>query len=206
MQDKPKAQQGAAEPKKRSRGRTTEERLSREDWIDAAWNLLSIGSIETIKVDKLAGQLNVTRGSFYWHFKNRTELLEAVVDRWLGNLGFQKVIVPLMSTPAPPEERLWKVFEYVVRNIKGPQSLVLRIWAQRSRKVASRLASEDEARISHYESLFNELGFSPDEAMTRAEAYYAVVMSEYIRHANLTMAQRLSLARKQHDFLISKLE
>ena len=55
------------------------ERLTRDAWLKAALSLCVAG-IDKLKVAPLAEYLGVTTGSFYWHFKNRRELLEALLD------------------------------------------------------------------------------------------------------------------------------
>lgn len=177
-------------------------RLSRSDWIDAAWKALAHGSIETVKVDRLARQLNVTRGSFYWHFTNKKDLLDAVLDRWLNRLGLHEAIAPHIAELDKPEEKLWAIHEYVVRTINGPQSIFLRLWARKSKRVYDLMKREDDRRIEHYTSLFREAGFADEEAANRAEAYFGLVMSEYLRNGNLPIRKRLELARKQHDLLV----
>ena len=59
--------------------------LTREDWIDRARKALILSGVENVKVDVMARRLKVTRGSFYWHFKNRQELLDALIDDWEAN-------------------------------------------------------------------------------------------------------------------------
>ncbi|MEL6927820.1 MAG: helix-turn-helix domain-containing protein, partial [Cyanobacteria bacterium J06600_6] len=49
--------------------------LTKTDWIDAAWILMANKGVAAVKVEVLARQLEVSKGSFYWHFKNRQELL-----------------------------------------------------------------------------------------------------------------------------------
>ena len=61
-----------------------ERRLQREDWIRAAWEILGEGNLNEIKVKSLATQLGVTRGSFYWHFQSRQELIDALLERLSG--------------------------------------------------------------------------------------------------------------------------
>ena len=65
-------------------------RLSEEDWLAAAYEVLTESGVEAVKVMPLAKRLGVSRTSFYWHFKDREELLEAMVRRWeernTGNL------------------------------------------------------------------------------------------------------------------------
>ena len=60
----------------------TRSSLSREQWVAAAVDLLVDGGIDQVRVDVLAKRLGVTRGSFYWHFKDRGELLEQVLQAW----------------------------------------------------------------------------------------------------------------------------
>lgn len=56
--------------------------LTPDDWVRAATDLLVTKSIDAVRVDVLAKQLDVTRGSFYWHFKNRDDLLHQVLQDW----------------------------------------------------------------------------------------------------------------------------
>ncbi len=57
-------------------------RLSRSDWLRAARLALLKRSIDSVSIERLARELGVTKGSFYWHFKNRAALLEALLKEW----------------------------------------------------------------------------------------------------------------------------
>lgn len=178
-------------------------RLTRDDWIDAAWTALSEGSIDTVKVDRLAKRLKVTRGSFYWHFKKREELIDAVVDRWLQRLGRTLAVQHLLDAAKPASERLWDVYEYVIRTVSGPQSVFLRIAAIDDRILSDRMAAEDRERIEGYRILFAEMGLAERDAADFAEAFYSLVMSEFLRKGAFPMAERLAYARRQHAFIIA---
>ena len=54
--------------------------LSREDWVNAAYAAFETGGIQAVKAERLAKELGITRGSFYWHFKNISDLMQAVFD------------------------------------------------------------------------------------------------------------------------------
>jgi len=192
------AQRGAAKP-----ADSPSSRLTREDWIDAAWAALSEGSIDTVKVDRLAKRLNVTRGSFYWHFKNREDLIEAVVDRWIQRLGRTTAVHHLLDAEKPAPDRLWDVFEYVIRTVTGPQSVFLRIASQRDRGLRARMEQEDGGRVQGYVQLFLEMGLSANAAQDFADAYYVIVMSEFLRQGALPVDDRLAIARKQHAFIVA---
>ena len=56
--------------------------LSREDWVKAASNLIAQEGVQAVAVEPLALALGVTKGSFYWHFQNRDELIHAALEAW----------------------------------------------------------------------------------------------------------------------------
>ena len=64
------------------RGLRTVTRLRPEDWLNAAQARLVDGGIDAVKIGPLAADLKVTRGSFYWHFRDRNHLLQALLARW----------------------------------------------------------------------------------------------------------------------------
>ena len=60
----------------------TRSSLERQDWVDAAYKVLVQEGVGRVRVLNLAEALGITRGSFYWHFRNREELLDELVKVW----------------------------------------------------------------------------------------------------------------------------
>ncbi|NER97899.1 MAG: TetR/AcrR family transcriptional regulator, partial [Symploca sp. SIO1B1] len=58
--------------------------LTRLDWIEQGLKTLAETGVETVRVEPLAKVLGVTKGSFYWHFKNREDFLEAILQEWVN--------------------------------------------------------------------------------------------------------------------------
>ncbi|MBS2963624.1 TetR/AcrR family transcriptional regulator [Actinocrinis puniceicyclus] len=56
--------------------------LTRTDWIGAALDALARDGLRAVAVEPLAERLGATKGSFYWHFRDRKALLEAAVAHW----------------------------------------------------------------------------------------------------------------------------
>ena len=54
-------------------------RLSVDDWIQAGFSILAEDGLEALKIDRLCARLGVTKGSFYWHFKDMASYRAAVV-------------------------------------------------------------------------------------------------------------------------------
>jgi AcrR family transcriptional regulator len=57
--------------------------LTREDWIQQGLITLASHGIESVRVEPLAKIMGVTKGIFYWHFKNREDLLTGILQKWV---------------------------------------------------------------------------------------------------------------------------
>lgn len=189
-------------PEDSQKPRTTS--MSRADWIDAAWKTLGQSSLDHVRVDRLARDMDVTRGSFYWHFKNRDDLIAAVLERWFDVLGLEQSMIPAIAGKTDPQEKLWTIYERVINGIDGAQYLVLRLWARNDPKTRDRLADEDARRLSHLVTLFAEIGFATPEAARRGAIYQSLMIGEYLRQGHLPQQERLRLARLQHEEMVPK--
>ena len=117
--------------------RVADHRLDREDWIAAGLDALESGGVEAVAVVPLARALGVTRGSFYWHFGSRDELLEAVLARWEDEHSAQTLRA--VSKIADPRERLREILGRAV--LKPPT-----YFARAARRVGPRAARRGHAR------------------------------------------------------------
>ena len=55
-------------------------RVSKEQWLTKALDTLESSGVEAVKIERLAKALGISRSGFYWHFKNRQDLLEHLLD------------------------------------------------------------------------------------------------------------------------------
>ncbi len=179
------------------------DRLGREDWILAAWESMGGGSLDNVKVNILAKKLGVTRGSFYWHFKSRQELIDALLDRWFAILGLREATQGALTETDDPKEQLWLIFSRVIRNINAGQSVALRLYAAKDGKLRRRIEDEDKRRLIHYAERFERMGHKQERALELGRIYMAVVVSEYLRNGARSRQERLDAARQIHETLIS---
>ena len=56
--------------------------LERFDWLSSALSIFISEGIDAVRITRLAENLGVTRGSFYWHFSNRNDLIDSLVEYW----------------------------------------------------------------------------------------------------------------------------
>lgn len=153
-----------------SRPATPRSSLDREAWIEFAMGVLAEEGLEGLRVEVLARRLNVTKGSFYWHFRDRQALLNAVATRWrddrIGEVDEQTAIPPDQAMPLI----LRLIDNYATRPnfMRMKLELAIRDWARREPLVATAVESVDQARLRNATRLFELTGFSRQEAHTRA--------------------------------------
>lgn len=150
-------------------------RGSRELWIDAARRALIEGGVDAVKIQPLATRLNIARTSFYWFFKDRNALLDALLDEWEAkNTGaFLAACDAYAETIAEAVLNLIVVFHDEAL-FEPRLDFAVRGWAHQSDEVMVRVNAADERRLAAIRSIFERFGFSPDEADVRARTVYLV--------------------------------
>ena len=149
--------------------------LNRENWIDAGWSLLAAKGVEAVKVEVLARQLKVSKGSFYWHFKNRRELLEAILQRWENET--MSIIQQSETLATTPKEQLYKLFTLVEEACQqaDPETAIFQ-WANQDEAVQQRVHALETKRVNYLTDLFQDCGFNETDARQRAEVAYFAFM------------------------------
>ena len=146
-----------------------EKDLGRKEWLQAARLALLIGGVEEVRVERLARDLHVTKGSFYWHFKDREELLEVLLREWEEE--FLEDIIPRLEGRRGRDAVSFLARLMVERAPLGeegilPSDAAMFTWASVSPQVAQRVNRAEKKRI---ESLTQVVGDSE-----RAELLYLV--------------------------------
>jgi AcrR family transcriptional regulator len=155
-------------------GQAMGERLGRQEWITAGLRAMAGHGVEAVRVERLAAALGVTKGSFYWHFKDRDALLAALLEAWKAR-ATNDIITRVEAAGDDAETRLHTLFAIAAR-ADGRLDRAIRLWAGQDPKVRLALEQADRRRLSYLEALFRGLGFAPAEAAARARlAYYALI-------------------------------
>ncbi len=143
-------------------------RLSREGWLEEALEILAREGNQLITIEILCGRLGVSRGSFYWHFKDREDFLVAVLEHW-EEQSTTSIRDKVFALQVSPEERLLKLLEMIATYKYSRFEMPMRLWAMkepRTRKVLQRI---DKTRYEGVRSLFEEMGFTGDELEMRTQ-------------------------------------
>jgi AcrR family transcriptional regulator len=145
--------------------------LTAADWAEAALQLIAEAGLSALTVDTLAKRLGVTKGSFYWHFRGRADLLTAALGRWeqrttteamkgLDAIPDARTRLELMldASSQPPRSR--SLYAALAEAAEDP------VVRQSLNRVAS-------ARIGYLDTCYRALGLAPPLAKARAVLAYA---------------------------------
>ena len=178
------------------------ETLTKDDWLRAAMELLRTRGIGGVRVLPLAKELGVSRGSFYWHFEDRDDLLRCMLDWWDREMT-DSVIQFANKGHGSAQKRLMAVAEDVVRFDRNRHETAIRTWAESDKRAAKILRRVVNKRLDYVTSLFRDASFSPAEARARGDLLAVYIMSEDSILAHETLETRLRLLRRQIRLLTS---
>lgn len=145
------------------------ERLTAQDWIEFALTTLAHEGFEALKADVLARKLGVSRGSFYWHFRDLGTFHARVIEHWKERAT--EAIIADLERYDSREERL----EALVRRGFGHHGILeirMRAWADANAEAARVLTDIDRRRRVYIERMLVEAGVPESLASTRAQLLY----------------------------------
>ena len=157
--------------------------------------------LDGVRVEPLARRLGVTKGSFYWHFRGREELLEALLARWFSIWDDQ--MSPDVTCAVDPADRIWALFESVIGRVTRGQTVALRMLSHNDPELAARIEERDSQRLAFLMGELETIGFTREQARVRGQIYQAIMTGEYLRSGGLPLEERIDRARQHHIVLSS---
>jgi AcrR family transcriptional regulator len=172
--------------------------LSKEDWVNAALVVLVSEGVSAVEITRLASDLTMTRGSFYWHFKDRGDLLACLIDEW-QHLN-SDVMGKALEGSSSLEEGILALFSVWVaaEPFNAQLDQAMRDWARHSEAVKEAVEEEDDKRLATIKAFFERQGFEATEAFIRARVLYFTQVAYYALGVEEPMAQRLSYLKEYY--------
>lgn len=186
----------------RSRMERISPKLGRQDWITKGLKVLAESGIEAVRVEPLAKLMNVTKGSFYWHFKNREDLLEAMLQEW-ETRETDNVIKQVEEVGGDAGAKLLKLFQLAYED-DGQLEKAMRTWAANDARATAAIAQIDQRRLDYLQDLFLQIGFPAVDAKARARLGYYSWVGEFTVGIPTSQAERLAEAQLNHAILVKR--
>jgi len=163
------------------------DRLSKSDWITHGLRTLADEGPGALKAGPMSIKLKVSRGSFYWHFRDIADFRAQLLQSW-REISTDQVIADLDARQGDPG----RLKHLMRRALRGTRTLdrAVRSWAAQDEEAAKVVAAVDARRVDRIAKLLAEAGVESERAMHRAAFLYwaylgqAVVMDP--RHSSIS--------------------
>jgi len=168
-------------------------KVTREDWLNAAMDMLVNDGVSEVKILTLGNRLGVSRSSFYWYFESHEDLLNQLLDTWeQTNTG-----VMIRSTEVEAKTIIEAVnnFFHCVVDPDGFDyrlDFAVREWARRDEAVHQIVKRSDTARHEALARMFLRFGYDAAEADIRARVLYYQQIGYYALELSETLEERLT--------------
>jgi AcrR family transcriptional regulator len=183
--------------------------VDRTAWLEVAREALIESGIDSVKIEPLAARLEISRSSFYWHFKNRRDLLDALLKHWkdVNDKALHDVVERQATTKDDPEtvarlrlQLLTDLFIYETA-FSSKFDLAVREWARKDTQVAEEVTRIDKERIALFQKIFLDAGYSKFDSLARAKILYFHQIGYYIVDLKESTAVRQRIARRYLEIL-----
>jgi len=167
-------------------------RGSREVWLDAAYDALIESGVEAVKIQPLGKRLNLSRTSFYWFFKDRQQLLDALLERW-DQSTTGRLLAATTEFAATETEAMLNVISTFLgeTSFDSRLELAVRAWAQQDASVLDRVQEADARRLDGLVAMLKAWGHDADDADVRARTIYLVQVGYISMRTEETLEERL---------------
>jgi AcrR family transcriptional regulator len=166
-----------------------DDKKNRQSWLEAGLDTLAGEGPDALRIMPIASKLGVTKGSFYWHFKNLDDYHDALLQAWDSN-HTQQSIGQVDGCEDDVAVRLRALFSSA-----SPRMLSLgraiRAWSMTSSRVREALARVDQRRIDYAAGLLVKAGWPDSEAPFVARWHYCALVGHAAIGATAISQQEL---------------
>ena len=172
-------------------------RISKDQWLSKALEMFVKNGVDAVKIERLAKELGTSRSGFYWHFKNRQDLLQHMLDYWTDEFTGVVITNPELGKLAP-KERLLRIMKMIRGEDLTRYDLAMSAWAYADPLARKAVDKVVRMRLDYIGAIFSELGYTGDELEMRTRVFVCYqswqdTMFPDLREAKVKKLQKLRL-------------
>lgn len=178
-------------------------RVSKADWLQQALDVLESEGIDGVRVERLARDVGVAKSGFYWHFRDRADLLKQMLRYWSDEFT-ESVLVSLKTRSGSPVDQLYSTMEMIEEQHLARYDLAIRAWAEHDAMANRTVRSVYRRRIEFVSELFRELGFRGQQLEMRVQMFVCYHSWQQTIFTDKTIANRRALRKLRCQLLAQK--
>jgi len=176
--------------------------LSREEWLERALDIVSSEGGAKLRISALVEAVGVTKGSFYWHFKNKDDFVRRLIDYWHERYTLT-VSDYLDQIEGSAEQKLLKLMKMVFVEQLTRHDLAIRSWAIAEPKLRDLVKRTDDYRLDYLRMLFAGIGFDKGASDLRARVFLGEAAWEAARFQRMSRSERARNAEAFFELLVA---
>jgi len=176
--------------------RKKQRRVSKNDWLVTAIDMLENDGIEKVNIERLARKLGISKSGFYWHFKNKKELYQQLLDYWSHEYT-EVVIGNTQHSDDNTIQKLNNVMEMIEQYDLTKYDLAIANWAKNDPQAEAAVEIVYKKRLAYVGSIFAELGLDADETEMRTRLFVCYHSWEKTMYKDLDPEKRAQLRKRR---------
>ena len=177
-------------------------RVTKDQWLAAALDLFPHGGEPAINIEQLAREVGVAKAGFYWHFKNRADLLKQLLDFWAHE--YTEVVTDnTLLAQLPPREKLFVTMQMIHDENLAGLDMHFHVWSLKDTQVAKKVRAVIGKRFKFVKSIFAEAGFNGDELEMRTRLFVAHESNELLMFKKMSKSQMTKFRQRRCRLLLS---
>ena len=130
-------------------------RFTREDWLETGLQLLRESGGRALTLEQLCKVASRTKGSFYHHFKNHDEFINALLEYWQSKYT-EQIIIAVEQLTDPIAQR--RELDRLAANVDDRLERIIRNWSGVDERVRQTIKQVDDRRIEYLTDLISKIG------------------------------------------------
>jgi AcrR family transcriptional regulator len=176
-------------------------RVRKDQWLTKALDTLESSGVEAVKIERLAKAFGISRSGFYWHFKNRQDLLEHLLNYWVREYTGVVTDTPDV-VKLDPKKRLLTTMEMIRDKHLTKYDLAMVSWARLDSQVQRVVKTVVKMRLDYLRGIFAELGFEGEELEMRTRLFVCHHSWEDTMFPDLSKQKHSKLLKLRYKYLI----
>jgi AcrR family transcriptional regulator len=176
-------------------------RTSKAEWLEKALEVLEVEGISGVKIDRLAKQLETSRSGFYWHFKDRQDLLNNLLEYWKHE--YTEVVVDSGGHQAnlPPYKRMLQIMKMIEQHDLDRYEVPIRAWADHDPEAAKVVKEVYAIRFIFIKNIFAEMGFSGADLDMRVRLWLCYATNGKAMFGKASRTKQTQMLKLCHQIL-----
>jgi len=177
-------------------------RVSKADWLEKALDVLEVDGINEVKIERLARELNISKSGFYWHFKDRKDLIRTMIEYW-GEEFTSVVTSNNAILNASPKERIYLAMKMILEINLTRLELPMRFSAEKDPIAWELLNRVYQIRLNFFRSALSEMGFEGEDLEMRIHLLTCYHTWESVMFRDLPNNSRAKWIKLRLDLICS---